>query len=141
MDIATALDFVAANKQGVLLTLRDNGRPQSSNIIHGVVDGEIWVSVTDSRSKTANLRRDPRADLHVSSDSFWQWVHIECDASLTPTAQAPDDDTVELLIDLYRQMSGEHDDWDDYRRAMVEDKRLILRLTPTRAYGQLPDAG
>ena len=137
--IDSALAFVREHQRGVLITLKRDGRPQSSNIAYTVGDdGVIRISVTDDRAKTANLRRDPRASLHVNSDDFWAYAVIEADVSLMPVAADPHDPTVEALIDYYRTLSGEHDDWDDYRRAMIDDGRLILELRPTHAYGIVP---
>ena len=99
----------------------------------------IRISVTDSRAKTANARRDPRVALHVTRDDFYAYAVIEGRAELTPVAADPDDATVDELIEQYRAMAGEHPDWDDFRRAMVADGRLVLRLHPERAYGMLPD--
>lgn len=138
MEVAAALDFVRSRRHGVLVTAKGDGRPQLSNIFfHVGDDGAISISVTDSRAKTANMRRDPRVSLHVASDDFWQYVVIEGDASLTPVATDPHDATVEALVEHYRTAAGEHPDWDDYRRAMVADRRLLVRITPTRAYGIL----
>jgi PPOX class probable F420-dependent enzyme len=108
-----------------------------STINYGVDDdGVIGVSITDGRVKTKNLRRDPRASLHVSSANGWSWVVAEGKAELSAVALDPYDDAVEELIELYRGIAGEHPDWDDYRRAMVADKRLVLRLNVQRLYGQ-----
>ena len=138
MDIRTALGFAAAHPRSILITLRRDGRPQSSNVLH-VVDGEeLLVSVTDDRAKTRNARRDPHVSLHVSSDDFWSYVVIDGDAELTPTAQVPDDATADALVAYYRAGSGEHPDWREYREAMVRDRRLLLRVRPTHAYGVLP---
>jgi PPOX class probable F420-dependent enzyme len=100
-------------------------------------DGTIRISVTDGRAKTNNLRRDPRASLYVSREDFWAYVVLEGEVELTPVAAEPHDDTVEQLVEYYRAVVGEHEDWDDYRRAMVADGRLLVRFTPTRAYGML----
>ena len=136
MEIDAALEYVHARQKGVLLTLKADGRPQASNVMYAVDDeGVIRISVTDSRAKTRNARRDPRVAVHVTSDDFWSYVVIEGEADLTPVAAAPDDDTVDQLVELYRAMQGEHEDWDDYRRAMVADGRLVLRVRPTHAYG------
>ena len=138
MDLSTALEFVGGRQRGVLTTLKADGRPQLSNITYHLGDdGIVRISVTTGRAKTANLRRDPRASLHVTSDDFWQYVVIEGDADLTPTAAAPDDATVEELVTYYRAVAGEHPDWDDYRRTMVADQRLIVHLLPRRSYGML----
>ena len=100
-------------------------------------DDVIRVSVTDDRAKTANIRRDPRVSLHVNRDDFWAYAVIEADVSPMPVAESPDDATVDALVEYYRALAGEHDDWDEYRRAMVTDKRLLLELRPTHAYGML----
>ena len=122
--------------QGVLITLKRDGRPQSSNIVYVVGDDDvIRISVTDSRAKTANLRRDPRASLHVIGDSFWSYAVAEGTVSMTPVAERPDDDTVDQLVDYYRSLQGEHDDWDEYRATMVRDGRLLLELSIDRLYG------
>ena len=138
MDISDALDFIRDKRNGVLITLKSDGRPQSSNIAFAVGDDDVVrISVTDGRAKTANLRRDPRASLHVNRDDFWAYAVIEADVTMLPVAQSPDDATVDALVDYYRIVAGEHDNWDEYRQAMVDDHRLILELRPTRAYGML----
>ncbi len=121
--------------QGVLVTLKRDGRPQLSNISYTLTDDVIRISVTDGRAKTANLRRDPRASLHVTSDDFWSYVVAEGDAELTPAAADPADPTVDELVELYRSVQGEHEDWDDYRAAMVKDRRLVIRIPVRRIYG------
>ena len=138
MELSDALEFVRYRRSGVLATLKRDGRPQLSNISFALGDDDIIrISVTDRRAKTANLRRDPRASLHVSRDDFWAYAVIEGDVELTPTAADPHDATVEQLVAYYRSVAGEHDDWDDYRRAMVADRRLLVLLTPTHGYGML----
>jgi PPOX class probable F420-dependent enzyme len=138
MQIDDALDFIRDKRNGILIALKSDGRPQSSNIAYAVgADDVIRISVTDGRAKTANVRRDPRASLHVNRDDFWAYVVIEADVTLTPVAQSPDDATVDRLVEYYRTIVGEHDDWDEYRRAMVDDRRLLLELHPTHAYGML----
>ncbi len=144
MELTTALEFVRAHRQGVLVTIRRDGRPQLSNIIYAVdgapsePDATIRISVTADRAKTKNLGRDPRASLYVVADDFWAYAVVEGDAELSPVAADPSDATVDELVALYRSMQGEHPDWDEYRRAMVADARLVVRLRPTRGYGMLP---
>jgi len=136
MELTEALEFVRARKNGVLTTIRANGRPQLSNILYVPGDdGVLRISITDSRAKTKNMRRDPRVSLYVPGDNFWQFIVIEGTAELTPVAADPHDDTVEQLIAYYRAGNGEHADWDDYRAAMVADGRLIAAVRPERAYG------
>jgi PPOX class probable F420-dependent enzyme len=137
MEIADALAFLQDKHHGIIITTRANGRPQSSNIAFLVDDGTIVVSVTDDRAKTRNIRRDPHVSLHVNRDDFWAYVVVEADVELTRVAAAPDDDTVDQLVEYYRGLVGEHDDWDDYRRSMIEDGRLLLKLHPTHAYGMI----
>ena len=138
MDVNEALEYAAGRGKGVLVTIKRDGRPQLSNVMFTVIDGEIRISVTDSRAKTKNMRRDPRISLHVSAPDFWSYVVLEGDAVLTPVAATPDDATVEELVQTYRAMVGEHPDWQDYRSSMVADGRLVVRLRPTHAYGLLP---
>ena len=136
MEISTALDYARQHQRGVLLTLKADGRPQASNIMYGVGDdGVIRISATADRAKSANARRDPRVALHVTAEDFWSYVVVDGDADVTPTAAAPDDATVDELVDLYRSLQGEHPDWDEYRAAMVDDRRLVIRIHPTHAYG------
>lgn len=136
MDIETALAYARDHRRAVLITLKSDGRPQSSNVTQWTGDdGVVRVSVTDTRAKVRNLRRDPRVSLHVLADDFWSYVVLEGDAELSPVAASPDDATVDELVEYYRAVSGEHPDWDDYRAAMVADQRLVLRLRPTHAYG------
>src|SRR6202000_84418 len=119
------LAVIADNSLGVLATLKRDGRPQLSNVSYyfDARSATIQVSVTEPRAKTRNLRRDPRASLHVGSDDGWSYAVAEGTATLTPPAGAPGDDTVEALIALYRNIAGEHPHWDDYRQAMVTDRR------------------
>src|SRR6516164_471216 len=141
MDLTTALAFALNRKQGTLATIRANGRPQLSNIMFVPGEGgSIVISVTGTRAKTANLRRDPRASLYVVGDTFYEWVVIEATAELSPVAADPHDATVDALVAYYKAGSGEHPDWEEYRAAMVADRRLVLTLRPERAYGMgLPE--
>ncbi|MGW1819347.1 PPOX class F420-dependent oxidoreductase [Streptomyces sp. NPDC002125] len=132
------LRLLGEHDGGVLVTLKRDGRPQLSNVNHAYYPGEglIRVSITEGRAKTRNLRRDPRASYHVTSDDRWAWTVADATAELTPPAADPHDDTVEQLITLYRDVRGEHPDWDDYRRAMVQDRRVALTLRIEHVYGQ-----
>jgi len=138
MEISDALDFVRDKRNGMLIALKSDGRPQSSNISFAIGDDDvIRISVTDGRAKTANLRRDPRASLHVNRDDFWAYVVIEADVTMLPVSASADDATVDALVEYYRIVAGEHADWAEYRQAMVDDHRLLLELRPTHAYGML----
>jgi PPOX class probable F420-dependent enzyme len=131
------LALLAEVHGGVLVTLKRDGRPQLSNVAHAYDPDEriIRVSVTDDRAKTRNLRRDPRASYHVTSGNRRAYTVVEGIADLSPVAGDPHDATVEELVGLYRALGGEHPDWDDFRAAMVRDRRLVLRLRVERAYG------
>ena len=134
------LALIADNSLGVLATLKREGRPQLSNVTYHFDPRTltIEVSVTEPRAKTRNLRRDPRASLLVSSEDGWAYAVAEGDAVLTPAAASPDDDTAEALVGLYRNIAGEHPDWDDYRQAMVVERRVLVRLPITHLYGMPP---
>jgi PPOX class probable F420-dependent enzyme len=95
----------------------------------------IRFSTTDDRAKTRNLRRDPRASFYILSADGWTYTVADGTASMTPVASDRDDATVEELIDVYRLIAGEHPDWDDYRRAMVADRRLVVQIQVDRVYG------
>jgi PPOX class probable F420-dependent enzyme len=138
MELDQALDAARANHQSVLTTIRKDGRPQLSNVVHAVGDdGVIRVSTTADRAKYHNLRREPWAALKVDGESFWSYAVLEGDVTLCEVAADPGDAAADELVELYRAISGEHSDWDDYRRSMVADQRVVVRLTPTRAYGAL----
>ena len=124
--------------RGVLATIRANGRPQLSNIMFVPGEGNtLRISVTDDRAKTANLRRDPRASLYVVGDSFFQYAVIEATAEISAVAADPQDATVDDLVEYYRIAQGEHPNWEEYRAAMVADRRLVVTLQPERAYGMV----
>ncbi|HSV66471.1 MAG TPA: PPOX class F420-dependent oxidoreductase [Mycobacteriales bacterium] len=133
------LRLLSTENRGVLATLKRDGRPQMSTVNHTFdeVTRVLRVSITDVLAKTRNLRRDPRASFYVCSADGWSWTVAEGVADLSPVARALDDATVEELIEVYRLIQGEHPDWDDYRRAMVADQRLVLRLPVDRAYGDV----
>jgi PPOX class probable F420-dependent enzyme len=134
------LAVISGNSLGVLATIKRDGRPQLSNVSYyfDPRNVAIQVSVTEPRAKTRNLRRDPRASIHVTADDGWAYAVVEGDATLTPPAAAPDDDTVEALIALYRNIAGEHPDWDEYRHAMVADRRVVVTLPISHLYGLPP---
>ena len=139
MELAEAVAFAQGRHQGVVITIRRDGRPQVSNIGYLMDDdGSTRISVTEGRAKTKNLRRDHRAQLYVPGDSFWEYAVLDGSAQLSPPAADPGDDVVDELVEIYRRISGaEHPDWDDFRRAMVGERRVVLSLHPTSAYGQL----
>lgn len=125
---------------GTLITLKRDGRPQSSVVTHAFdpADRTLRISLTDSRAKTRNMRRDPRVSYQVTSSDLWTYAVGEGVAQLTPVAADPHDATVDDLVTLYRDVAGEHPDWDEYRAAMVADGRLVLRITLDHVYGRAP---
>ncbi|QIS21811.1 PPOX class F420-dependent oxidoreductase [Nocardia terpenica] len=138
MELDVALNFARSHPRSVLTTIRKNGRPQLSNVTHWVADdGVIRISITADRAKYFNLRREPWAALHITRDDFYAYAVLEGEVELSPIAADPGDATVEELIAYYRAINGEHPDWDDYRAAMVRDRRVMARLEPDHAYGML----
>jgi len=131
------LALFAELRGGSLITLKRDGRPQASVVIHvwDPTRRAVLISVTDDRAKTRNLRRDPRASYQVVAPDLTAWAVGEGFAELTPPAADPHDDTVEALVDLYRRLAGEHPDWPEYRAAMVADRRVVLTLPFERVYG------
>jgi len=130
MDTAQALNVVNEQHRAVLATMRADGTPQMSPVLV-VPDGggRLLVSTRQGAMKTRNVRKDPRVWLCVMPDEFFgRWVQIEGDAEIVELPAALD-----LLVDYYRRGTGEHPDWDEYRTAMVREKRVVLRIEPTRA--------
>jgi PPOX class probable F420-dependent enzyme len=138
MELDKALDFAREHRQAILTTIRSNGRPQQSNVLYVPFDdGRIRISITTDRAKYRNLIREPWAALHISRQDFFAYVVLEGDVELSPVASQPDDATVDELVEYYRAGNGEHEDWDAYRQAMVDDHRVMVRFAPTRAYGMV----
>jgi PPOX class probable F420-dependent enzyme len=130
MDLERAREFMRTNHRAVLATTRSDGQPQLSPVTVGVDDaGRVLISTRETAIKTKNLARDPHASLCVVSDQFFgEWIQAEGSAEIVHLPEAMD-----LLVDYYRRVSGEHPDWDDYRAAMTRDKRVIAAITLTRA--------
>jgi PPOX class probable F420-dependent enzyme len=139
MEISEALEAARGRNVSVLATIKRDTRPQLSNVSHTVGDGGlIRVSITATRAKYHNLRRTPWAALHVNGHDAWSYAVLECDAELSAVATDPHDAVVDELVEVYTAVAGkEHPDWDEYRRAMVTDQRVVLRLRAQRAYGLL----
>jgi PPOX class probable F420-dependent enzyme len=130
MDLDAAKKFLHDHHRGVLATFRMDGRPQLSPVTCAIEsDGRVLISTRETAIKTRNLRRDPRASLCVFSDQFFgDWIQIDGAAEIISLPDAMD-----LLIDYYRRAAGEHDDWDEYRAAMIREQRVIVRISITRA--------
>ena len=130
MDLDEARDYLRAHHRAVLATLRRDGTPQMSPVMCAVADdGAVVVSSRETAVKTKNVRRDPRAWLCVFPDQFFGG-HVQVEGSVTVVSLP---EAMDGLVDYYRRLAGEHQDWDDYRRAMEEERRVLLRLDLTRA--------
>jgi len=130
--------LVASRRNGTLTTIKRDGRPQLSQVSYAWSPEArtLRVSTRASLAKVHNLRRDPRASMLVTDEAGWSYAVLEGTAGLSDTASAPDDAVVDELVELYRTISGqEHPDWDDYRRVMVADGRLLLTLEVECVYG------
>jgi len=129
MDVAEALPFLRDNHRSVLITLRRTGMLQTSPVSHAVNDdGQIVISSREPAYKVRNLRRDPAATLCVLSDGFFgEWRQADGIATIVSLPEAMDG-----LIDYYRRLAGEHDDWDDYRSAMTRDRRCLIVIDITK---------
>jgi len=139
MDLDRALAFAAGRRNALLTTLRADGRPQQSVIFFEAQGDRFIISLTDSRAKTRNLRRDPRAALYIPGDDVFTWVGLDGRVELSPVARTPDDAVVEQLVGYYRRSNGEHPDWAEYRQSMIDDQRLVGTFVATSATGILPD--
>jgi PPOX class probable F420-dependent enzyme len=136
----TAFDphtLLAESRLGVLATIKSDGRPQLSPVTpaYDRDAGVIYVSMTEGRAKTANLRRDPRATLEVTSPDGWAWATAEGTATLTGPGTDPDGPEVQALVDYYRNAAGEHPNWDEYRSVMVSERRVLMAMTVEKVYG------
>ncbi|GAA0249663.1 PPOX class F420-dependent oxidoreductase [Cryptosporangium japonicum] len=129
--------LLAEARLGVLATIKADGRPQLSPVtpFYDRDAGVIYVSMTEGRAKTANLRRDPRAALEVTSKDGWSWATAEGTGTLVGPGTDPNGPEVEALVDYYRAAAGEHPDWDEYRSVMVSDRRVLLTLRVEKVYG------
>ena len=129
--------LLAETRLGVLATIKSDGLPQLSPVTQ-FYDREsetIYVSMTEGRAKTANLRRDPRAAVEVTRADGWAWATAEGAATLTGPGTDPHGPEVAALVDYYRKAAGEHPDWAEYRTVMVADRRVLLTLAVQHVYG------
>jgi PPOX class probable F420-dependent enzyme len=130
--------LLAEGRIGVLATIKSDGLPQLSPVtpFYDRAADALYVSMTEGRAKTANLRRDPRAALEVTSADGWAWATAEGSVTLTGPGTDPHGPEVEALVDYYRRAAGEHPDWNEYRSVMVSDRRVLMTLTVSRVYGE-----
>jgi PPOX class probable F420-dependent enzyme len=129
VSLEELLAFVRPRHQAVLVTTRKDGRPQLSPVTCGVdPEGRIVIATYPQRAKTANARRDPDVSLCVLSDGWnGAWVQVDGTAEVLdmPAAEEP-------LVEYFRSISGEHPDWDEYKTAMADQGKSLMRITPTR---------
>ena len=130
-------ELLAASRIGILATIKRDGRPQLSPVqpYYDRSAGIIYVSMTEGRAKTVNLRRDARVSLEVTRPDGWAWATAEGNATLTGPGTDPAGPEVAALVDYYRTAAGEHPDWDEYRAVMVADRRVLMTMTVDRVYG------
>jgi PPOX class probable F420-dependent enzyme len=131
------LEFIRPRHHAIVMTTRRDGRPQASPVTCGVDEqGRIVIATYPERAKTANARRDPRVSVMFLSDDFGgAWVQVDGTAEVLDVPEA-----VEALVDYFRAISGEHPDWDEYREAMVQQGKSLLRVTPDR-WGPIATGG
>jgi PPOX class probable F420-dependent enzyme len=130
MELDRAREFLRENHRAVMVTRRANGDPQLSPVLCSIdAEGSVDVSTREAAMKVANLRRDPRVSLCVLNDGFFgDWIQVDGTATIVSLPEA-----MELLVEYYRSLSGEHPDWDEYRAAMERDRRVLVRIDIERA--------
>ncbi|MEU1525163.1 PPOX class F420-dependent oxidoreductase [Nocardia rhamnosiphila] len=129
--------LLSESRLGVLATIKSSGLPQLSPVTpyYDRTAEIIYVSMTEGRAKTVNLRRDPRAALEVTRADGWAWATAEGTVTLTGPGTDPYGPEVEALVDYYRKAAGEHPDWEEYRTVMVSDRRVLMELAVENVYG------
>jgi PPOX class probable F420-dependent enzyme len=129
--------LLAGSRLGVLATIKSDGRPQLSPVMpfYDRESETLYVSMTEGRAKTANLRRDPRAALEVTSADGGSWATAEGTVTLTGPGTDPDGPEVDALVRYYRAAAGEHPDWDEYRSVMVSERRVLMTMPVDHVYG------
>ncbi|SEK38291.1 PPOX class F420-dependent oxidoreductase [Nonomuraea pusilla] len=130
MELDKALHFLRTNHRAVLLTRHRDGRPQMSPVLAAVDDDDrVVISTRETAAKTRNVLRDPQVSFCAFTDGFFgDWIQIDGTAEVVALPEAMDH-----LVAYYRSVSGEHPDWDDYRAAMVRDRRVVMRITLSHA--------
>ncbi len=135
IDSKTA-EFLAENHKAVLSTFKRNGQAQLSVVMTGLFRGAVGISVTETRAKYWNLKRDQRCSLLVSKDNWWGYVVLEGTAEIIDATNTSDEDRLAALRELYESITGgPHPDWDEYDAAMLKDRRAVLVVNPDRIYG------
>jgi PPOX class probable F420-dependent enzyme len=138
IELGEALHWARSRQHAALITIRADGRPQSSDISYFADGDTLVISLTDDRAKTRNLRRDPRAVMHLSDRQSWSYLSFDGTVELSAVTTAIDDETNDRLVAYYEAVSGKpHPDWPEYRAAMVAERRLLATFTPTSVVGQI----
>ena len=138
MDIQTAIDWAGARSHAVLITLRKDGRAQSSDISYDLKDGVFRISLTTDRAKTRNMGRDPRVVLHLTERDSSSYLSFDGTVELTAPTTDPTDSTSDALADYFERVAGKpHPDWAEYRQAMIDDGRMLALFTPSSVVGQI----
>jgi len=136
IEMSTALEYAAGVQWGTLITLRTDGRPQSSDVHHGVLGATITFSVLPTRAKVFNVGRDNRVVYHISNSAEGSYLSFDGTAEVTPGATSVDDPVQDVLIGSYRSVAKkDHPDWDEFREAMVTQQRRVITVTPTSVVG------
>ncbi|MEO5833159.1 MAG: PPOX class F420-dependent oxidoreductase [Nakamurella sp.] len=130
-------DWVSRHHQAVLITLRRDGSPQSSNVAYHFDGSVLRISVTADRAKTRNVQRDGRVVLHVLGDSFWQYLAVQGTGAVGAVTESPGDAAGRELLEVYQGIAGSHPDHDQYFAAMVAERRAVLTVIPSRATGMI----
>ncbi|WP_017623196.1 PPOX class F420-dependent oxidoreductase [Nocardiopsis chromatogenes] len=130
--------LLSESRLGVLGTIKADGLPQLSPVMPYYDRGTetLYVSMTEGRAKTVNLRRDPRAALEVTRPDGWAWATAEGPVTLVGPGDDPHGPEVEALVDYYRKAAGEHPDWAEYRSVMVSERRVLMTMHVERVYGE-----
>ena len=132
VDLEQLLDFVRPRHRMILMTSRSDGSPQASPVAGGVDDsGRIVVATYPQRAKTRNARKRPEVSVVVLSDE-WDDAWVQVDGTCEVLDATDGDDALDGFVEYFRNIAGEHSDWDEYRTAMVEQGKSLLRITPTR---------
>ncbi len=132
IDLERLLDFVRPRHRMVLMTQRADGTPQASPVTGGLDDsGRIVIATYPERAKTRNARRRPAVSVLVVSDE-WDGEWVQVDGTCEVLDAADGDATLDAFVEYFRNIAGDHSDWAEYRQAMVDQGKSLLRITPTR---------
>ena len=137
VDREGLLEFLRPRHHAILMTTRQDGRPQASPNTCGVdTEGRIVISTYPERAKALNIRRNPQVSVLMLSDDFGgAWVQADGTAEVLDLPEA-----LEPLVEYFRVISGEHPNWDEYRQAMRDQGKSLIRVTIDR-WGPIATGG